>query len=106
MTILLKADRENAIYVAGPMTGYENYNFDAFNKAELDLFNGGWYVENPAKHGVVEGATWEDYMLSCLAQISKCGNMYMLKGWEASRGACIEYSLAQLLGLTVIFQAD
>lgn len=104
MAILLKADRENTIYVAGPMTGFDNYNFDAFNAAEIDLLNAGWDVENPTKHGVVEGATWEDYMLSCLGQISKCGAMCMLKGWEVSRGAKIEHELAQKLGLTIIYQ--
>jgi len=88
------------------MTGYDNYNFDAFNAVEIDLFNAGWDVENPTKHGVVEGATWEDYMLSCLGQISKCGNMYMLKGWEASKGACIEYSLASMLKLNIIYQTE
>lgn len=102
--MLLKTDRENTIYIAGPMTGYINYNFDAFNKAELDLRNAAWDVENPTKHGIVEGATWEDYMFACLAQISKCGNMYMLKGWESSRGANIEHYLANVLGITVHYQ--
>ena len=102
--MLLKIDRANTIYIAGPMTGYKDYNFPAFNKAELDLRNSAWDVENPTKHGIVEGATWEDYMLSCLEQISKCGNMYMLKGWESSRGAQIEHSLANTLGLIVYYQ--
>lgn len=104
MGLLLKADREDTIYIAGPMTGYENFNFQAFDSAELELVAACWYVENPTKYGIVEGATWEDYMLSCLGQISKCGSMYMLKGWEKSRGAVIEHDLAQKLGLTIIYQ--
>ena len=102
--MLLKVDRENMIYIAGPMTGYENYNFEAFNEAEIDLLNSGWDVENPTKHGVVEGATWEDYMVSCLGQISKCGSMYMLKGWRSSKGALIEHSLALMVNLDIIYQ--
>lgn len=104
MKLLLKADRENRIYIAGPMTGYDNYNFDAFNAVEIELSNSGWDVENPTKHGVVEGATWEDYMVSCLGQISKCGSMYMLKGWQQSKGALIEHSLALMVNLDIIYQ--
>lgn len=104
MGLLLKADREDTIYIAGPMTGYENFNFQAFDSAELELVAACWNVENPTKHGIVEGATWEDYMLSCLGQISKCGSMFMLKGWENSRGAIIEHALATTLSLDIYYQ--
>lgn len=28
---------EQSIYISGPMTGYENYNWDAFAEAALEL---------------------------------------------------------------------
>lgn len=106
MSVLLKHQRANRIYVAGAMTGKSNYNFDAFNEAAAELYKSGWDVENPASTGVVEGATWQDYMLSCLTQIGICGNMYMLTGWESSRGANIEHDLASKLGLNIIYQDE
>lgn len=102
--VLLRHQRANRIYIAGPMTGLSNYNFDAFNEAAARFYKLGWDVENPASSGVVEGATWEDYMLSCLEQIGKCGNMYMLSGWETSRGASIEHELAKTLGFNIRYQ--
>ena len=104
MPVLLKAERQNTIYIAGPMSGMEDYNFPAFHEAAAYWRGLGWDVENPAANGVVEGATWQDYMLSCLTQIGVCGSMYMLTGWEKSKGATEEHRLAQTFGLNVIYQ--
>ena len=103
-TVSLKHERENRVYIAGPMTGYPNFNFEAFNAVEIDLFNGGWDVENPASHGIIEGATWEDYMMFDLTRLGLCGTIYMLEGWQESKGACIEHSLAVILGMTIVYQ--
>lgn len=104
--VLLKQDRENRIYIAGPMTGYPNYNFEAFNRIALDYFNSGWDVENPAEHGVIDGATWEDYMMFDLTRLGLCGTIYMLDGWRESKGACIEHALAMTLGMDIVYQVE
>ncbi len=36
------------VYIAGPMTGYENFNREAFHKAEEELKREGHTVLNPA----------------------------------------------------------
>ena len=41
--------QKNKIYIAGPMTGYENYNYPKFFKIENILKEKGWIVVNPAR---------------------------------------------------------
>lgn len=102
--MLLFKDKVDTIYISGPMTGLPDMNFPNFQYAEMKLLNDGWKVESPTEHGIVKGATWEDYMAACLIQIAQCDTMYMLRGWENSKGAREEYRLAELLGLEVYFQ--
>lgn len=98
----LRADRERRIYVAGPMTGLPEYNFPAFNDAAALLRADGWHVENPAEHGHVAGADWADYMRWDMTRIASCGAIYLLPGWEASKGARLEVMIGQALGVKFI----
>lgn len=106
MSILKKQERENNIYIAGPMTGFEDYNFPAFNKAARVFRDKGFTVFNPAEHGVVDGAEWEDYMAYDLTQLGQCGIVYMLKGWEMSRGACLEQLIASSLKMKIVYEGN
>jgi hypothetical protein len=53
-----------SIYIAGPMTGYPNFNFQAFHDAAAKWKALGWKVWNPAEKdeedGVVDGAGWAE----------------------------------------------
>lgn len=101
--ITLAAQRAGRIYIAGPMTGIDDFNFPAFNAAAEALRAQGWHVENPADHGVVAGATWEDYLAYDLTRIGKCGAIYLLPGWSKSKGARLEHDLARRLGMRVTY---
>ncbi|MDA8522023.1 DUF4406 domain-containing protein [Acidovorax sp. NCPPB 4044] len=98
----LRADRARCIYVAGPMTGLPEYNFPAFNAAAAKLRSEGWHVENPAEHGHVEGAGWADYLRWDISRVATCGAVYLLPGWPASKGACLEVHIAKTLGLRLV----
>ena len=90
------------IYIAGPMTGYENFNREAFHRAEDALKREGHTVLNPAV--LPDGLTQPHYMDICMAML-RCGDaVYMLKGWQQSAGARAELALAEKLGHAVIFQ--
>lgn len=104
MNIPNAASRMNTIYVAGPMTGYTDYNFPAFNKAADKLRAQGYKVFNPADHGVVEGATWEDYLRFDITKLIQCDTIYLLEGWENSKGAQLELLIAQRLNMKVLVE--
>lgn len=99
----LAESRVGRIYLAGPMTGIEDYNFPAFNKEAAALREKGFEVINPADHGIVEGAEWEDYLRYDLAKLVACEGIHFLPGWEMSRGARLEYKVAQALSMKITY---
>ena len=109
------------IYLSGPMTGIKHYNAPAFNDAEMLFRAYNWNdIINPIKLDDPDPYTeehrtgvWEckhrnrylrrDLMLLADPQ-SKITHIYMLQGWEKSRGARLEKKIAEELGLHVVFQ--
>ncbi|NJJ56656.1 DUF4406 domain-containing protein [Pseudomonas grimontii] len=104
--VTLQASRANRVYVAGPMTGITDFNYPAFNAVADQLRDMGYEVENPADHGVVEGAQWADYMAYDLTRLGLCGVIALLPGWENSKGAQLEVLIARHLGMTVVNAHD
>lgn len=98
--------RISRVYLAGPMTGFEDFNFPAFNAMAAQLRARGYVVENPAEHGVVEGADWADYMAYDLTRLGLCGQVAVLPGWENSKGARLEVHIARELGMKVVNAHD
>lgn len=104
--VTLAPARANRLYLAGPMTGFEDFNFPAFNKMAAELRARGYVVENPAEHGVVDGADWADYMAYDLTRLGLCGQVAVLPGWENSKGARLEVHIARELGMKVVNAHD
>lgn len=105
-SVTLAASRANRLYLAGPMTGFEDFNFPAFNAMAADLRAHGYIVENPAEHGVVEDADWADYLAYDLTRLGLCGMVAVLPGWENSKGARLEVHIARELGMPVVNAHD
>ncbi|WP_081265149.1 DUF4406 domain-containing protein [Pseudomonas fluorescens] len=99
--VTLEVARANRLYLAGPMTGFEDFNFPAFNKIAADLRARGYVVENPAEHGLVDGADRADYMAYDLTRLGLCGQVAVLPGWENSKGARLKVHIARELGMPV-----
>lgn len=92
----------SVVYVAGPMTGYESYNRPAFKAAADHLAMHGHIVLNPAVLPI--GLSEASYMCIALSMLQQADIIYLLDGWELSKGAQAEYSLAIKLGLRVMAQ--
>lgn len=101
--VALAEARVGRAYIAGPMTGIADFNYPAFNAAATLLRTQGVNAINPADHGVVPGATWEDYLRSDIAQLATCESIYFLPGWSKSRGALLEHHIATALGMRLLF---
>ncbi len=87
------------IYIAGPMTGYENFNRNAFNEKSEQLKSSTFIPLNPAT--LPDGLTQGQYMDICFAMIRAADAIYLLSGWKKSDGALAEYAYAKKLGLGI-----
>jgi hypothetical protein len=91
------------IYISGPMTGHDDHNFPAFHAAAVRLRQAGWEVANPAEN--FDGRTdlpREAYLRADMVMLAQCDAIAMLPGWEDSRGATLEYTVARELGCAVL----
>ena len=92
-------------YIAGPMSGLQELNFPAFHAEAARLRAQGITAINPAEINQDHGMTWEQCMRADIAALVTCDSVSMLPGWENSKGAALEYHIAERLGLA-IFHAD
>lgn len=95
--------RVQRIYVAGPMTGIPELNFPLFNRVSADLRQRGAHVENPAEINPDPNADWYDAMRRDIPRLLTCDTIALLPGWEKSRGASLEYHIAQSLGMSIVY---
>ena len=103
------------VYVAGPMRGYPDFNFPAFDAAAGKLRAEGWDVVSPAEHdrslGFDEtaGAVDADFLVKAFAwdveQILAADAIYLLPGWENSEGATLEHAVAKSTGKEILYDA-
>ena len=101
--------RRKTIYIAGPMNGLPGNNFSKFFDAEARLISDGWDPINPSRFSGVFGERPKEKMLDacCAAEraaIPHCDAIYLLKGWENSKGAKRELAVALQHNLEVIVE--
>ncbi|UAN47028.1 DUF4406 domain-containing protein [Serratia sp. JSRIV001] len=77
------------IMISGPMTGLPDFNRPAFNAVAESLRLSGFTVYNPAT--LTDGWTHEQYMVTTLQWVDEVDALYMLDGWEHSKGAVMEF---------------
>ena len=93
------------LYVAGPMTGYPEFNYPAFDAAEKYLTDLGYGVLNPVRaedyNTTGKPQEWHWYMRHALRMVVSADGLALLPGWEKSRGALLEVYVAHNLALPV-----
>ena len=88
------------VYISGPITNDPDYKAK-FAKAEK-LLSSEYKVINPANQ--IVQLDWTGYMKIDIAEMLRCDCLYMLKGWQKSKGARLEYDIATRLGMRIMLQ--
>jgi nucleoside 2-deoxyribosyltransferase len=90
------------IYIAGPMSGYPDFNHAAFHKQASELHSLGVNVLNPAEiDGGSTDKPWEYYMRKAIALLVQADGVVVLDGWENSKGVKLELAIASALRMPV-----
>ena len=80
-------------YLAGPMTGLPDFNFNAFTAACAALRERGLSVVSPHEKDpeLETRGTWEACLRADIAILMRdCHAMILLPGWSNSKGATLE----------------
>ena len=106
------------VYLAGPMSGIDNNNSDAFRKAAEDLRDRGLEVVSPVEmddeigsdhdSGSLSEADYQDFLRRDIIRIlqENVDALVVLPQWEQSRGVALEVHLARELGRLVFAWPD
>lgn len=103
------------IFISGPMTGLENYNFDKFNEVAARLIRAGYNVINPVnickkfkQEEVIRSKEAFDAMVAeqQVAEREQCDAILLLDGWELSLGVRLELQTAIELNFRIFLEKD
>lgn len=93
-------------YISGRISGINlNLARSRFDEAEQLLLSVGFDdVYNPMKHQDCE--TWHQYMRRDIIELMNCDVIFMLNGWELSKGARIEQSIATQIEMPILYETE
>lgn len=89
------------LYVAGPMSGYQDCNYPAFNTVAQALRSAGFEVVNPAEVHIAKKHHYVDLIREDLRVMLDCHGVAVLEGWWESTGARNEVNVAGILKMPV-----
>lgn len=95
------------IYISGKISGTDltetRARFAAVAKAmkRIDV-----EPVNPLENGLSEHDSWEAHMLKDIADLLQCKAIYMLQGWQDSKGARIEHYIATKIGMLIMYEIE
>lgn len=93
------------VYISGAITGTDSYQ-ETFNEAELSVnakLGHNIKIINPARVlAELPEIEYEEYMKICLCLLDMCDMIYMIDGWQQSKGANREYGYALAKDMTII----
>lgn len=108
----LKSAPAVRVYVAGPISGQPGGNRDAFERArtEIEAHPGVRAVvpfdlyEPSLESAKCPALVWTEAMLACLPAVESAHYIYLLDGWQHSRGAYREAMTAFARKIPFLFE--
>lgn len=87
-------------YLAGKMSGVEDFNRPTFHRIARELRDQGYIVWNPAELQI-EGDDYHEYQREGLSRLVECNAVILIPGWETSHGTKAELLLARILHMPI-----
>lgn len=97
--------RQKKIYLSGKIAGLDEKtykeNFSRAEKRVREIINDNYaIIVNPAMLPPVH-MSWADYLIRDLMLLKDCDMIFMLPGWEESKGAITERAFATGAGIEI-----
>lgn len=112
----------NKIYISGPITEHKDcrrrFTEAVIHVSQPEFFDRYGTAEMSERYGVFrfntmsalsyghDDKSWRWNMRKSIWKMLWCSTVYFLRGWHESRGARIEFSIANVLGKRIIFEED
>lgn len=94
------------VYISGQISGLPIEEVkEKFSSVEAQLIAQGYEVVNPLKNGLPWNAPWELHIAMDILLLMGCDTIYLLTGWDNSRGATLEKNFAELTKKKIIYEA-
>lgn len=94
------------VYISGPISGLPVEKVkQAFSEAEAAILACGHEPVNPLRNGLPESASWHEHIRADLRMLLDCDAIFMIGEWWKSRGARIEWQLAESLEIEM-YESD
>ena len=95
--------RMRQVYISGAIAHHDLAERKAaFKTAERWLASMGFRPVNPFDNGLPDEAHWQEHMRADIGLLLRCDLIYMLRGWEHSKGAKLEHDVATSCGIQVL----
>ncbi len=102
------------IFIAGPMRGYEKYNFPKFDRIEkllndfgIDCVNPGRISRRFKEKDVNSDVSVYNEMVRLQQEAERtCDSILLLDGWQWSKGVQLEVKTAAELGMQFLLESD
>lgn len=95
------------VYISGKISGLPIQEAkERFDNAQALLESCGLDPVNPMSKEMPENATWEQHMVKDIELLLRCDAIYLMDNWADSRGAQIEYDIADRMKLEFVFESD
>lgn len=93
------------VYISGAIAHHDlRERKRAFADAARFLELKGYEPVNPFDNGLPDEADWREHMRADIEMLLSCDCIYMLQGWETSKGARLELEVAASTGTRTLFE--
>lgn len=96
-----QATKRERIYLSGPMSGIDNFNWPLFKAVGDALREQGHLILCPTEVGNTFDTPYHECLRADLKLLLDANAIAMLPGWESSRGATLELTIAVALRYTI-----